>query len=102
MSYPSPQSNYSCDSFFINVPNNDACATRTSSQGSSSTNGSPQKLKIDPLKSLKVISSKYDFVKVKVYLSKKHYYILSRFLVSRVLTATQVHLTMGNINLKKN
>lgn len=42
------------------------------------------------IKSLKIISSKYDFVKVRVYLSKTHYYVLSRFLVNRVLTATQV------------
>jgi hypothetical protein len=35
-------------------------------------------------------SSKYDFVKIKVFLSDEHYYILSRFLVSRVLTATRV------------
>jgi len=34
-------------------------------------------------------SSKYDFVKVKVWL-EDHYYILSRFLVSRVLNVTQV------------
>jgi 2-phosphoglycerate kinase len=34
-------------------------------------------------------SSKYDFVKVKVWL-EDHYYILSRFLVSRVLNVTKV------------
>jgi hypothetical protein len=35
-------------------------------------------------------SSKYDYVKVRVRLSERHYYVLSRFLVSRVLTATKV------------
>ena len=35
-------------------------------------------------------SSKYDFVKVRVRLSERHYYVLSRFLVSRVLSATKV------------
>jgi hypothetical protein len=34
-------------------------------------------------------SSKYDFVKVRVWLAD-HYYTFSRFLVSRVLTVTQV------------
>ena len=35
------------------------------------------------------ISSKYDFVKVRVWLAD-HYYTFSRFLISRVLTVTQV------------
>jgi len=35
-------------------------------------------------------SSKYDFVKVRVWLSNRHYYVLSRFLMSRVLTAIKV------------
>jgi len=35
-------------------------------------------------------SSKYDYVKVRVGLSDRHYYVLSRYLVSRVLTATKV------------
>jgi hypothetical protein len=35
--------------------------------------------------------SKYDFVKVRVHLADSgHYYVLSRFLVSRVLTSTTV------------
>ena len=34
-------------------------------------------------------SSKYDFVKVRVWLAD-HYYTFSRFLISRVLTVTQV------------
>eukprot|EP00736_Rhodelphis_marinus_P003227 Rmarinus@m.7611 len=34
-------------------------------------------------------ASKYDFVKVRVWLST-HYYILSRFIVSRVLTVTKI------------
>jgi 2-phosphoglycerate kinase len=37
----------------------------------------------------KLNSSKYDFVKVKVWL-ENHYYILSRFIVSRILTVTKV------------
>ena len=39
---------------------------------------------------LKSNFSRYDFVKVRVYLSAEHYYILSRYLVSRVLTAATV------------
>lgn len=37
-------------------------------------------------------SSKYDFVKVKVWLGDNadHYYVLSRFLLSRMLTVTKV------------
>jgi len=35
-------------------------------------------------------SSKYDFVKVRVTLGESHYYILSRFLISRVLTVTRI------------
>jgi hypothetical protein len=37
-------------------------------------------------------SSKYDFVKVKVWLGENadHYYVLSRFLLSRMLTVTKV------------
>lgn len=37
-------------------------------------------------------SSKYDFVKVKVWIgaNSDHYYVLSRFLVSRMLTVTKV------------
>nr|CAB3502328.1 unnamed protein product [Digitaria exilis] len=36
-------------------------------------------------------SSKYDFVKVKVWLGENadHYYVLSRFLLSRMLTVTK-------------
>ena len=36
-------------------------------------------------------SSKYDFVKVKVWLRENadHYYVLSRFLLSRMLTVTK-------------
>ncbi|KAL4280056.1 hypothetical protein GQ457_03G015950 [Hibiscus cannabinus] len=38
------------------------------------------------------VSSKYDFVKVKVWLGDKedHYYVLSRFLLSRMLTVTKI------------
>ena len=38
-------------------------------------------------------SSKYDFVKVRVWLAD-HYYTFSRFLVSRVLTVTQVPMSI--------
>jgi len=40
----------------------------------------------------KVPSSKYDFVKIKVWLgeNREHYYILSRFLIARMLTVTRV------------
>ncbi len=36
------------------------------------------------------LHTKYDFVKVKVWL-EDHYYVLSRFIVSRVLTLTKVN-----------
>ncbi|KAK9713736.1 hypothetical protein RND81_06G048100 [Saponaria officinalis] len=41
-------------------------------------------------------SSKYDFVKVKVWLGDNadHYYVLSRFLLSRMLTVTKRFLIM--------
>ncbi|ORX83545.1 hypothetical protein BCR32DRAFT_291945 [Anaeromyces robustus] len=48
--------------------------------------------------------SKYDFVKVLVYLSGEHYYVLSRFLISRMLTATKVdyyHAVRIALDLKK-
>ena len=48
--------------------------------------------------------SKYDFVKVRVNLSDRHYYILSRFLISRVLMATRVapsHAVKIALALKK-
>ncbi|KAL0480922.1 2-phosphoglycerate kinase [Acrasis kona] len=51
----------------------------------------------------KLASSKYDFVKVKVSV-EKHYYILSRFIVSRILTAVNVHYTDSvkvSLELKK-
>jgi hypothetical protein len=38
----------------------------------------------------KCVSSKYDFVKVRVWLSAKYHYVLSRFLISRTLTAVKV------------
>ncbi|KAI9597227.1 hypothetical protein BDF19DRAFT_436269 [Syncephalis fuscata] len=49
-------------------------------------------------------SSKYDFVKLRVHLSSQHYYVLSRFLVSRMLMATKVsvlHSTRIALDLKK-
>mmetsp|Transcript_27166 Transcript_27166/g.44294 ORF Transcript_27166/g.44294 Transcript_27166/m.44294 type:complete len:808 (-) Transcript_27166:149-2572(-) len=35
-------------------------------------------------------ASKYDFVKVRVHLEEGHYYVFSRFLLSRVLTVTMI------------
>ena len=49
-------------------------------------------------------ASKYDFVKVRVWLSEEHYYVLSRFLVSRMLTATLIkrnHAIRIALELKK-
>ncbi|KAI8055910.1 hypothetical protein BDF22DRAFT_315221 [Syncephalis plumigaleata] len=49
-------------------------------------------------------TSKYDFVKLRVHLSSQHYYVLSRFLVSRMLMATKVsvlHATRIALDLKK-
>jgi tRNA uridine 5-carbamoylmethylation protein Kti12 len=51
----------------------------------------------------KLASSKYDFVKVKVSL-ENHYYVLSRFIVSRILTAVNVNFTDSlkiSLELKK-
>lgn len=48
--------------------------------------------------------TKYDFVKVRVNLSDRHYYILSRFLISRVLMATKIasgHAVKIALALKK-
>ena len=40
----------------------------------------------------KASGSKYDYVKIRVWLGEgqEHYYILSRFLISRTLTVTKV------------
>ncbi|KAI8139728.1 hypothetical protein BJV82DRAFT_625851 [Fennellomyces sp. T-0311] len=49
-------------------------------------------------------SSKYDFVKVRVHLSDEHYYVLSRFLLSRMLTAARIdygHALRIALDLKK-
>lgn len=43
--------------------------------------------------------SKYDFVKVRVWLSDEHYYVLSRFLVSRVLTSIKVRVCLPSLPL---
>eukprot|EP00698_Gefionella_okellyi_P012338 TRINITY_DN3318_c0_g1_i1.p1 TRINITY_DN3318_c0_g1~~TRINITY_DN3318_c0_g1_i1.p1 ORF type:complete len:396 (-),score=86.98 TRINITY_DN3318_c0_g1_i1:171-1358(-) len=51
----------------------------------------------------KTLASKYDFVKVRVWLDE-HYYVLSRFLVSRMLTVTKVafeHAVKASLELKK-
>jgi 2-phosphoglycerate kinase len=44
---------------------------------------------ISILSNKKLNSSKYDFVKVRVWL-ENHYYVLSRFIVSRILSVTKV------------
>lgn len=49
-------------------------------------------------------SSKYDFVKVRVHLSEQHYYVLSRFLLCRMLTAAKIdynHALRIALDLKK-
>lgn len=53
---------------------------------------------------LKTIFSKYDFVKVQVFLSEEHHYVLSRYLISRVLTSIRVkgsHAVKIAMDLKK-
>lgn len=48
-------------------------------------------------------SAKYDYVKVKIWLDK-HYYIFSRFILSRMLTLSQVSSQDSNkisLELKK-
>lgn len=53
---------------------------------------------------IRKLSSKYDFVKVRIYLDQVHYYILSRFLVSRVLMAARIdasHAIRMALDLKK-
>lgn len=53
---------------------------------------------------IRKLSSKYDFVKVRIYLDQTHYYILSRFLISRVLTAARIdsfHAVRMALDLKK-
>ena len=49
-------------------------------------------------------SSKYDFIKVRVHLANEHYYVLSRFLLSRMLTAARIdygHALRIALDLKK-
>ncbi|KAI8089169.1 uncharacterized protein BX664DRAFT_332348 [Halteromyces radiatus] len=56
------------------------------------------------LTSQKNSASKYDFVKVRVHLSEQHYYVLSRFILCRMLTAAQinyVHALRIALDLKK-
>lgn len=53
---------------------------------------------------IRKLSSKYDFVKVRIYLDQTHYYIMSRFLISRVLTAARIdlfHAVRMALDLKK-
>lgn len=53
---------------------------------------SPRASKPPTLRPPRHTSSKYDFVKVRVWLGQgsSHYYVLSRFLVSRMLTVTRI------------
>lgn len=70
------------------------------SSGSTTTNKpngdhEPREINIRPFSSVpsspRNASSKYDFVKVKVWLGDAdHYYVLSRFLVCRMLTVTKI------------
>ncbi|KAI8341973.1 hypothetical protein BC941DRAFT_415018 [Chlamydoabsidia padenii] len=56
------------------------------------------------LTSQKNSASKYDFVKVRVHLSDQHYYVLSRFILCRMLTAAQInysHALRMALDLKK-
>ncbi|KAI9303720.1 hypothetical protein BJ944DRAFT_231913, partial [Cunninghamella echinulata] len=56
------------------------------------------------IKSQKNSASKYDFVKVRVHLSDQHYYVLSRFILCRMLTAAQIsysHALRIALDLKK-
>ncbi|KAI7870922.1 hypothetical protein BDF14DRAFT_1312605 [Spinellus fusiger] len=49
-------------------------------------------------------ASKYDFVKVRVHLSEQHYYVLSRFLLCRMLMAARIdygHAFRIALDLKK-
>lgn len=52
----------------------------------------PHRPPADDPSSFRPSSSKYDFIKVRVWLgeAREHYYVLSRFLISRHLTATKV------------
>jgi 2-phosphoglycerate kinase len=55
-------------------------------------------------KKKKYQSSKYDFVKVRIWLTDTNHYILSRFLISRFLTSTQIkssHALSISLELKK-
>ncbi|CAO3633495.1 unnamed protein product [Cunninghamella blakesleeana] len=56
------------------------------------------------IKGQKNSASKYDFVKVRVHLSDQHYYVLSRFILCRMLTAAQIqysHALRIALDLKK-
>eukprot|EP00741_Cyanophora_paradoxa_P008828 tig00001376_g8545.t1 len=51
--------------------------------------------------SVKAGASKYDYVKVRVHLEEGHYYVLSRFLLSRMLSVTMIrHEDAIRISLK--
>ncbi|ESQ31790.1 hypothetical protein EUTSA_v10004229mg [Eutrema salsugineum] len=82
-----------------------------SSRSTNNPNGEdePREINIRPFSSVpsspRNASSKYDFVKVKVWLGDAdHYYVLSRFLVCRMLTVTKIpnHVAVKiSLELKK-
>ncbi|KAL5718923.1 hypothetical protein ACHQM5_011775 [Ranunculus cassubicifolius] len=67
------------------TPKNEKSSTETSSE-------SKRDIPLPSKRSPRNASSKYDFVKVKVWLGDNadHYYVLSRFLLSRMLTVTKI------------
>lgn len=84
--------------------NNDTNSNYVNSNNFSSSSSSP--LPSSHKSTTRNASSKYDFVKVKVWLGDNadHYYVLSRFLLSRMLTVTKIpnHLAIKiALELKK-
>ncbi|KAL0076722.1 hypothetical protein J3Q64DRAFT_1703293 [Phycomyces blakesleeanus] len=67
-------------------------------------NSTCRKRKLTENKKQKNSASKYDFVKVRVHLSEQHYYVLSRFLLCRMLMAARIkygHALRIALDLKK-
>ncbi|KAK9138748.1 hypothetical protein Sjap_009342 [Stephania japonica] len=66
--------------------------TKKGKEVESSRNGEEEAARATGRSSSRNASSKYDFVKVKVWLGDNadHYYVLSRFLLSRMLTVTKI------------
>ncbi|KAI9029712.1 hypothetical protein CLU79DRAFT_735633 [Phycomyces nitens] len=67
-------------------------------------NSSCSERKFIEKKKQKNSASKYDFVKVRVHLSEQHYYVLSRFLLCRMLMAARIkygHALRIALDLKK-